>query len=91
MEGWKDDGVICEAIDTPPLQGFAMAQTLAKLNRERLRDQTMNGRGRLSGPTSLVVNTVHFRVEGTGFEPRGGSCLRRISGILFVLMSTREQ
>ena len=32
----------------------------------------MDGRVSLSGTASLVVKTLDFGVEGTGFEPRGG-------------------
>ena len=57
----------------------------------------MDGRGRLSGTNSLVVNTLNFRVESTGFEPRGGTCLRWISANFCTevhqgtVMSTRKE
>ena len=88
----RDDGAICGAIGTSPLQGFAMALTLEKFNHKRLRRKPMEERGRLSSASSsLVVSTLDFRVGGAGFEPRGGTSLLRNSGMFFVLMSTREQ
>ena len=42
----------------------------------------MDGRAALTGTASLVVKALDFRVEGTGFEPRGGRYLCRISWML---------
>ena len=54
----RDDGYICRAIAASPLQGFTMAQTLAKFNCKWLQGKPMDGRDMVSGAISLVVNTL---------------------------------
>ena len=69
----KDDGYICRAIAASPLQGFVMAQSLAKLNRKRLRGKPMDGRDMVSDATSLVGNTLE-----TGIAYCNALCQNRI-------------